>query len=96
MPHFDNRFEFEPSLNAKRIWRGTRKNGGDFGNVKTPGLFETVDFGTDATWFIIAMIIEASAFIMVLWGGFSRGGFYIVASLGVSVFPFNISLSMLN
>ncbi len=49
---------FAPSHATKKKWLFTRKRPYDAGNFRAPGFFGTDKFGTDATLFFLAVILE--------------------------------------
>ena len=81
MPEIPQRFEFLPSKDTRMAWLSTRKSKIPGGTIELPGFYQTVDFNKDRNWFVFAMFIEILAVILTLYGGFSKGGVYLIASI---------------
>jgi hypothetical protein len=87
MPEIIDRFSFMPGTESRQLWLATRKRPFACGNIRLPGFYQTVDYGKDTGWFIMAMVIEIAAFSLTLYGGIMRGGIYLLgASLIVVLF----------
>ena len=68
-PYYPNERQFMPSRDALLMWLRTRKT-----DEKTKptisGLFETVNFATDAGWTMLAILVEFGALFLTLYGAF--------------------------
>jgi hypothetical protein len=65
---YQNPHLFAPSLSTLNIWLKTRKSK----NESKPSIFETVKFADDAVWATIAILIEASALILTIYGAWDQ------------------------
>jgi len=81
MPEIEKRFEFEPSRASLAKWLGTRKATFDCGGVRFPGYFSTANYSTDLAWVVMAIIIELIALGIILNGGFTKGGLFLIGAV---------------
>jgi len=81
MPDIKDRFQFEPNANARRAWLSTRKKPITCGNQSLPGFYQTVDYEKDFGWVMLAACVESAAVILTIYGGFIKGGPYIIGSI---------------
>ena len=81
MPEILNRFKFEPDSNARQNWLGTRKKPKPYGNQMLPGFYDTVAYEKDSSWVLLAVCIESVAIGLTLYGGFSKGGYFLFGAI---------------
>lgn len=63
--YFDGSKAFEPSVETKKYWRKTRKVTRKYGNLKFPGLFNTIQYRTDITMLIFIALLEVAGLYLL-------------------------------
>lgn len=81
MPEIEHRFEFEPSPGSLKKWLATRKAPFEIAGVKYPGYFSTTAYSTDKAWVVFAGAIEMAALAIIIVGGITKGGFFLIGSI---------------
>ena len=87
MPEIKNRDLFQPSSDALDLWLKTRKRPIDCGTQSLPGYYQTAGYSTDVSWVYLALCVEIAAVVLTLYGGWSKGGNFLIGSI-VVVFLF--------
>jgi hypothetical protein len=66
----ENKIKFEPSKRTKRLYLGTRKQGMQYSSFKHHGLFETYNYDSDKTLFILAIVFETLCLFATIFLGY--------------------------
>ncbi len=80
MPDIKKRDEFQPSKDALELWLKTRKRPIDCGVQTLPGYYQTAGYSTDVSWVYLALCVEVAAVVLTLYGGWYRGGDYLIGA----------------
>lgn len=78
MPDIKDRQQFEPNHDARKVWLGTRK-GKKVGNIS--GFYSTEGYHSDTSWVIVAICIELIAVGLTIYGGFNKGGVWLIVAI---------------
>lgn len=85
MPEIPHKYRFMPNETAQQQWFATRKSPRTFGTQTLPGLFQTVGYGADIAWVVFALCVELCAVVLTVWGGYLKGGNFLVIAIVVVV-----------